>query len=41
MDGLAGRKVASVAVGEFHMLALLQDGALWSFGKVCALRALT
>ena len=34
VDGLAGRKVASVAVGEFHMLVLLQDGAVWSFGKV-------
>ena len=36
MEGLRGKKVQSVAVGEFHMLALLENGSVWSFGKVCA-----
>ncbi|MDR3738207.1 MAG: RCC1 domain-containing protein [Terracidiphilus sp.] len=34
VEGLRGKFVKGVAVGEYHMTALLDDGSLWSFGKV-------
>ena len=38
--GLRGKTVKSVAVGEYHMAAVVDGGQVYTFGKVSAFGAL-